>query len=827
MSELKLISVDFLYNYVEEGDKLFITATWENIGDNAPGFDASIVADIVFSEHHRLEGGQCSNYSIFWKPFPSTFMWKKGDIWSTTGVWQVTAKWGGSYDINLSLKDENGKNISFIGKDGAKTYSQFITAIDIGWGWGRPRLLEQRKPLSIKINEAESKVCVTELPYENFCGFKLNKNYIAVCGFENENWNNFPCIVTLRKISDNSILRFIANNGIEYRLTVDSENKIRYTAKNSFCSFDLEIVCEENNINMQISSVKEADGYEFISLEIPSLIQVHDENASLINYFGGGRKISVNGALPQTADFYFDACNALGAVSQKGSFAVIANDVDNVLKQSVIRKNANENSGVIGVLIRNYIKADKAGMKSIPVKTRKLEIHYSDVQNPMLSAEILRKKLPDNFEKLYENTLLYKIRVDASGQYNPERPETYSPIITLAEVEKIIKQVYEISGGMKQVVYIVGWQKGGHDFEYPYPYLTKFNPQCGSLEEFNSLRVKLKNFNVELSLHDNFDDAYLSETYEIKKDMLCVNNRGEYWKGWLWAGGMSYIISPTAYLETPDITERIEASVKDYGIENTYHLDVLSSEVRRYSFAENELSSAQDNIESKLKIIELFNRKGIDITSETLSLPFIGKMGYAQNTRYNFGAKQFINEEILPLTTVAFHGVTPYKMGADGSETGLLRAIACGASCSIEIEDNTDSMTAERNMARNIYIVSMPMSMFSYKKSVGCKIQGNKWTVEYEDNSYVTADFDSRTYTVVSDGKIISENFTTFMPLSQNRYCYFSMRGAKAELKLPDGWKNVLVSKKNSKVCSFEIINGVLSFEAEADTPYFIEKQEN
>lgn len=52
MENIKLISVDLCYNYVEPGDKLYITTNWQNLGEK-PNFSARIAADIVFCERHR------------------------------------------------------------------------------------------------------------------------------------------------------------------------------------------------------------------------------------------------------------------------------------------------------------------------------------------------------------------------------------------------------------------------------------------------------------------------------------------------------------------------------------------------------------------------------------------------------------------------------------------------------------------------------------------------------------------------------------------------------------------------------------------------------
>lgn len=829
MASIKLVSADLSYNYVEPGDKLYITATFEQIGKERLTFQAYVVADICFCGRHRREAVESENFRFTWKPFPSTLTWKQHDVWSTTGVWNVPTTWGGSFAVALSLEDEAGENIPFIGKDGKSTFSQKITEIDIGWGWGRKRLIEQRNPVSVLMNESEKDIEKTNYVQGiQFGDFVFQSTYPAIIGYKREKWTELCSIVTVRNIAENKKYYFVGEQGLQYSIKTDSVGELVYYAKNDICSFGLHIQQKEYGFSMFLSEVYEKEGYELLEIEIPALIQLLDENGSLINYYGGGRKVSLKNALPQATYFYYDVCNALGACSENGSFAVVTNDVDNILLQSVVRRNQRENQGMIGVVIRNKISANREGMKSIPVCMQPLEVHCDSRENWKLTAEILRDKLTEIPSKNYEGVLVYKIAIDTSGQFNPKNPVTFAPVLTLADVKKMIQNVYHLSQGMRQVIYLVGWQKGGHDFEYPYPYLSGFNDKCGTLEEFRQLCEECKQYNAELSLHDNFDDAYLSDNYKINPELLAVDEMGHEWKGWLWAGGMSYIISPTAYVRSEDIKKRIKAMLADYGISETYHIDVLTSEIRRYSYAETERSCAQQNIEAKKEMIRMFNEQGIDITSETLAFPFIGKIGYAQNTRYKFDTELFAGETVVPLTTLAFHGITPYKMGADGEKQSLLRSIACGASCSLDVEGDVELYSAAKNICRNIYLVSIPMRTFTYKKVTNLVVADNVWTVEYEGENRIIVDFAHETYEIVCAGTIVSKNFTTFAQLDDEKYCYYTIEDQTTVLDLPKHWKKIKVSlilpNGGRKDVELERKETGFVLEANSDVPYIIQK---
>lgn len=819
---MKLIYVEILNNYVEPNDKLYITTTWQNTED-APDFSAEISADIVFLGNHRREESQNRNFRFSWTPFPETDRWKKGEVWTSTGVWIVPNTWGATFSVSISLTDENGMSVSFIGRDGNIVYRQYIDNIDIGWGWGRKKLLEQRKKLCCNINKSDDiKTENTRLKLLSIGNYILSAEYPCICGHGGEQWKAIEPCVTVRRISDSRLFKMIGEKGITYGLE-SSEGQLSYIVYCEHASFKIKCVLRGESLSFIIADVKETDGYELISVDIPSLVQMSGDDTELVNYFGGGRIVTLGDTLMQSYRVPYDACNAFSVSSERGAFCLLANDVDDILQVSVVKQGDSPKTAVLGAKLVAHIAAQKAGMRSIPVASRPLELHYSEKDDWMMSARLLRSKLPDNLPHVYENTIMYKMLLDASGQYNPDRPETYSPIYTLAEAREKILKIHSIYPSLKQIVYLVGWQPGGHDFEYPYPHRFPFNPSCGTREEFIALRDELRPYGIQLSFHDNFDDAYLSDTYELNPDIVARDSVGQFCKGWLWAGGMSYILSPKSYLKSEDFVERLNSLVYDYKINDTIHLDVMSSEIRRYNFDQDDMSSAQENIDAKIGIIKEFNKKGIEVTSETLTMPFVGNIGYAQGTRYKFdGDGLFYGDKLVPLTTVALHGAMPYVIASGGDKTSLLQSIACGAACSLHFEKDFESL----KMLRSMYIVTVPMNRIAFKKVINAIVDGSYWRLEYEDDCSVEVDFETQSYRIVIGGEIVSENFTTFISVNDNTYILFSMNKGKQEVTLPADWQRAAVGIKDSgKEDKQDIsVNHKISFCAEADTVYTVRR---
>lgn len=824
MSEIKLISVDSIFNCGEPGDIIYFTTKWQNCGEKID-FNAKISVDITFCGRQRRDECEPKNFKVVWTPFPNTFQWEIGDTWSTTGLWKIPSTWGGTFFVDISLLNENNENIQFIGKESIKTYSQRIGESDIAWGYGRNKMLEQQKILSVNVNSetAFSKKLISK---ESVLlgNLKLNKYYPAVNGYKSQDWNDFKPILKVRNILENSVKSFIGDEETVYNISLDN-NVIKYSVENNFCSFDVLFKNKKSHVEIGLENIIQEDGYELLSFEIPSLAQSDSSEADFFNYYNGGRTAKLCDALPQSFDFNYDTCNIVSVNSSEGTFCIEAEDVENILQQSVVKKSGENKSVVLGATIRNCIPANKSGLKSIPVNLKPLKLWIYEENKPLISSEIIKQKLNADcsiLKKLYKDTLIYKIMLDPSGQYAESNPDSwkFAEIRTLTEAKEIIMKVYNISNGIHQVVYLIGWQMGGHDFNYPYPHKLPFNPKCGTREEFNSLKEELKKYNVELSLHDNFDDAYLSDEYKLNPDLLCHDETGKLWKGWFWAGGMSYILDPKAYLESGEVLERINTMISDYGIEKTYHLDVLSSEVRRYNFNPNNLLSGQTGIDAKQEIIKLFNKNGIDITSETLSLPFVGKIGYSQNTRCCYNGNLFYKDRPFPLTTLGFHGFIPYKVSANGTRKSLLNSIAFGGSCAVEFEDNID-MTM---IGREIYLSSLPMTKLAYSKTVDAQITDELWEIYYEDGQ-VNVNFKTDDYEIIYKGKIISKNYKTFLQVGENEFCYYSIESKKESLDLPEAWNevNVYELSENGKTYKSKITRTEgFNFDFKADKPYLI-----
>ena len=85
-------------------------------------------------------------------------------------------------------------------------------------------------------------------------------------------------------------------------------------------------------------------------------------------------------------------------------------------------------------------------------------------------------------------------------------------ICTFKEALEVIRKTDNLTRGIPKIVYLVGWQKGGHD--HGYPSWDEVNPRlkraqdATALESLRWLIREARRFHTTVSLHINMVDAY-------------------------------------------------------------------------------------------------------------------------------------------------------------------------------------------------------------------------------------------------------------------------------------------------------------------------------
>ena len=126
----------------------------------------------------------------------------------------------------------------------------------------------------------------------------------------------------------------------------------------------------------------------------------------------------------------------------------------------------------------------------------------------------------DRFFNTYHDSAVYKI-------YIKDKKENHVRT-TLDQAMDYIRAIHDYSGGMHQVVYLVGWQYAGHDSKYPS--WGNVGDQCRSSfskdprESLRAMMREARKYNADVSLHINMNDAYASSPLwkvYVDNDLIC------------------------------------------------------------------------------------------------------------------------------------------------------------------------------------------------------------------------------------------------------------------------------------------------------------------
>jgi len=783
-----LHKVEVSADLFQPADTIFVTCWFQNIGDRPSDRPLKGFAEFSFG-HQRIVENMPKYHRRYWDIYPHTCLWQKGDIWKTTFKCKMDMGWGGTYTIRLGLCDEEHNPVKIIGED--RRLCEYITIgkIDLGWGWGIPLMDKLRKSWEKEINPLQKKTSVDQTKEEQF-----------------------PLFVVLRD-RENDRLIYNTDKSIYLDFSKDTtKDKIIYNYRiyqqKQIAAFSLNFEINKQDTLLYLSNVKEEEGYELLEINMPFLLNRTGKDIEMLSFIGGGRLLQLHQAMPEGITMKYDTRNAAALIGDDERIVLESLCIDDRLILSVT-DNGHEKAANIGVVFVNRVRGYNS-MASIPVE-HDHSVHISHIDASWGNdgwqsvARFLRKDIQCKPKDIYRRALIYKQLATAG----PEPPENYNKedapyavkrlnkVITFKNIFETVKKNYNILDGMPQVLYIGGFQKNGFDSSYPNVFET--DKRVGTVDELRQFISSAKQYNAILSLHDNYDsDVFVSEYYD--STIVAIDATGQPWMGWFWAGGPDYIIAPYKYAKSGLMCERVKQTIDTYGLIGSYHIDVLTSELLRYDFDPQCPASAEKSLRGKQLIIKEFNKYNIDVTSETLLHPFVGQIGFGLHTRTDPSAHFFYHEQYIPLIDMVYHGVIPYAGEGRGEESFLLGLMrGAGVFVSEEGISNED--------IKWIYLHQMPINMLNCKKIDRIIKNGHNVNVIYDKGTVVQVNFDRKTYLIQVDGRIIANDWTSFLPgFNSGVWLAYSQNGGILSYKAPDGWD------EQSKLCAV-----TLTFEGEGN----------
>jgi len=242
----------------------------------------------------------------------------------------------------------------------------------------------------------------------------------------------------------------------------------------------------------------------------------------------------------------------------------------------------------------------------------------------------------------YHQTLVMKLMMGMEGEpvarlaKEPLFQKKHDVLCTFEEALEVIRKVDNLTMGIPKIIYLVGWQKGGHDHLYPAwnevnPKLKRKNDST-ALESLKWLIREGKKYNTTVSLHINMADAYKSsplwDEYD-KKDILARDEKGNILSSGIQIKGDSmYNVSYTREWEEGLAQKRIDgliAMVPELKEGHTIHIDVFVAKTEHqptlspwHAKPENGGIDIYKEVETQRKIFKYWRERGFDVTGEGL-----------------------------------------------------------------------------------------------------------------------------------------------------------------------------------------------------------------
>ncbi len=758
---IELIGVRASSHCLHVGDELFVECTFKALSDRPISEKAELFCDFMFG-HMTLPAGMPNKYRVSTEMYPQPALWEKGDIVTVGTRWKIpNGIYGGSFGINVGICNSEAVPINFTaqGKIVNRFYAGDIQAAFEGCA---PKFVNShRQEIYFGISEDKETVRKNESP-------KLLSTAEAV--------------LRDRK-SDTLISVMLADDNGHYSC--------------DYVSFNINTEKKGNLTCITLAEVCEKDGCELLDVKLPNFVA--KANAQLITSFMGGRKADPTKAFAWGYEQRYEKRNVAVLESEGEIYAIETPYLDDKLHHSIFGFNGLRYASVGATFTyRLRMYGDNESIRVINVPT--MYIYSANTMSGIL--EYLRRGLKKR-SHMYDRGLFYYFQIECDG---------FDEVRTFSDALQRVKDLYEITGGAKQVMLLRGWQHQGHDTGYPDVFTV--NKKAGSLEDLKYLISEARKYNAIVTFHDNYDDMYEENGY-FDGDIAARNSHGEYMTSWIWVSGISVLTSFPKLIKSGKMQKRVKKTLEMYPVKDSYHLDVLSCEVRRYDFSPEISMAAQEVVEYKKAVIKEFEKYGFTITSEAVSQPFANLIGHAWSLGYlPDWLRLFSCEESYPLMPMIYHGFLGY------SESDQWYSVVSGAEIVPGITGGLG------NYKEVYYLKTLPIGLLCNCTLDDYKYENGEYITRYSDGTVIRLNGDDieikngERY-LTKDGNTLVDGYEKGEYIGYTKCGTFKMRkyfdGEIAEVRETGG--------ENGNM-SYRLENGDICIEAKGNTAFKISIKE-
>ncbi len=572
---------------------------------------------------------------------------------------------------------------------------------------------------------------------------------------------------------------------------------------NAAADFTLRYAVEGRTLRITLEDVREHAGFELISLSMPALVTVHERDADawLAHGDAGGDMVTLRDATAGKLGLnsFWGEINGIlpvimaghsGALCVQETTAFMDGTLLSVVGGAPNRRACLGTTKVFRVdgsacydmnLGRGAPRS--CGTQSMPnllvgqKSACRLDFLEPAANSSALTwidgAKLVRARMPAIPNHFYNDKFIYGILTD-----QPKFPE---PSATFERCEQIIREVHALTDGSPQLVHLWGWQFRGKDTGYPA--VNVVDERIGGYDGMMRLKDRMKALNVTVSLSDNYDDAYRSSP-AWDENMIARKPDGDLWKSREWTGEASYIQGLAKYMEDGQGVERVRYTCEQYKLPGTIHVDVLSYFAIRNDWDPKHPASGIRNLHAgRYRILEEFAKHGVDVTSEGLRYPYIGKISmcwYAGGpTPCPFGGKP------VPMLPLIYRKSAVWGRAGNRGDLPLLLMMFYG-----EAQHSIfNGSTPITRMLDSFYLAMVPwfhLNTLNIENFV--RTQDKTVTTLESPETHVDIDWEKKTYSVTLNGAVVARDSATFCPLGENRIAMYSIVDSPLEATLPSGW---------------------------------------
>ncbi|MFF2090687.1 endo-alpha-N-acetylgalactosaminidase family protein [Paenibacillus sp. NPDC058174] len=427
----------------------------------------------------------------------------------------------------------------------------------------------------------------------------------------------------------------------------------------------------------------------------------------------------------------------------------------------------------------------------------------------------LNRKFPDA-NRIYKEAIWYKV-------FCAERKR--GVLTTFQETLDIIRQIHHITGGVPQIVYLVGWQFDGHDTGYPSlnvinPKLA-VNPDRAREELLELIQTAKEQYNCTISYHINVDDAY-EDSPDWNPANLSRDPDGAA-RVWLDLEQWVYHISHTKDVESGHAFERLKQFLELVPVEKTVHLDAFRNTNTSWD-ADGYIGPLEELVCGMKPIIAYFNERGIDVSTEGQNGMPIEDSGVF-SAYWHFSPSQMYHGKIVGGGSVDLNAVA-WGKGASIDADILYR----GEPTRLEGEmvQSTAFHDNWNQVVDIIYLGSMLYRFYLEREMVEMREDEHSVMMRFSDGVTVNIDKKNEQLAVKWGSLVIAENHDRFIPTDNRIYAY-SRHGVTRAWPLPESWLaadySVYRLTKNGKelLHDYTVRDGAIELKLEPHVPVMLE----